>query len=101
MAEDVAPRLGSYTEFISSGSSRPSFNTVSIVGGADQRVAWQRSTLDPHRDLTSGKVVGSCPVASRELLTKIGRADAISAPAAGALITRSGANPAARARLPD
>ena len=39
-----------------------------IVGGAVQRAAWQRSTLDPHRDLAPSKVSGSCPVASFDLL---------------------------------
>ena len=35
------------------------------------RAAWQRSTLDPHRDLARGKVIRSCPVASFDLLNKI------------------------------
>ena len=48
-----------------------------LVGGADQRAAWQRSTLDPHRDLARGKVIGACPVASFDLLTKIDPADTI------------------------
>ena len=57
-----------------------------FVGDADQRAAWQRSTLDPHRDLAPGKVIRSCPVASFDLLTKIDPADTISASAALYLI---------------
>ena len=57
-----------------------------FVGDADQRAAWQRSTLDPHRDLALGKVIRSCPVASFNLLTKIDPADTISASAALYLI---------------
>ena len=59
-----------------------------FVGDADQRAAWQRSTLDPHRDLAPGKVIRSCPVASFDLLTKIDPADTVSAAAALYLIRR-------------
>ena len=55
-----------------------------FVGDAGQRAAWQRSTLDPHRDPAPGKVIRSCPVASFDLLTKIDPADTISALAAHA-----------------
>jgi hypothetical protein len=55
-----------------------------FVGDAGQRAAWQRSTLDPHRDPAPGKVIRSCPVASFDLLTKIDPAETISASAAHA-----------------
>jgi hypothetical protein len=58
-------------------SARLSLDMILCVGGADQRAAWQRSTLDPHRDLASGKVIRSCSVASFDLLTKIDPADTL------------------------
>ena len=46
----------------------PSLEIIRIVGGAVQGAAWQRSPLDPHRDLAPSKVIDSCPVASFDLL---------------------------------
>jgi hypothetical protein len=74
-----------------------------FVGDADQRAAWQRSTLDPQRDLAPGKVIRSCPVTSFDLLTKIDPADTISASPARYLnhMIRSKFPPLAGAALPD
>ena len=92
-AEDLAPTLARmsglqqlifktlYALTCARFESRHDFR---FVGDAGQRAAWQRSTLDPHRDLAPGKVIRSCPVASFDLLTKIDPADTISASAAHA-----------------
>ena len=86
-AEDLAPTLarmsGLQQLIFKTLCARPeSRHDFRFVGDAGQRAAWQRSTLDPHRDPAPGKVIRSCPVASFDLLTKIDPADTISASAA-------------------
>ena len=72
-AEDLAPPLANesvlqqliFKTLSRLASARLSLDTrFRFVGGADQRAAWQRSTLDPHRDLAHGKIIRCCPVAS-------------------------------------
>ena len=92
-AEDLAPTLARmsglqqliFKTLCALTCARPeSRHDFRFVGDAGQRAAWQRSTLDPHRDPAPGKVIRSCPVASFDLLTKIDPADTISASAAHA-----------------
>jgi hypothetical protein len=94
-AEDLAPTLARmsglqqliFKTLCALTCARPeSRHDFRFVGDAGQRAAWQRSTLDPHRDPAPGKVIRSCPVASFDLLTKIDPADTISASAAHCLI---------------
>ena len=84
--EDVWTSAAHFQDPLALACARRVSTRFRFVGDADQRAAWQRSTLDPHRDLAPGKVIRSCPVASFDLLTKIDPADTISSSAALYLI---------------
>ena len=111
-AEDLAPTLARmsglqqliFKTLCALTCARPeSRHDFRFVGDAGQRAAWQRSTLDPHRDLAVWQGHSLLPGGVIDLLTKIDPADTISASPARYLnhMIRSKFPPLAGAALPD